>query len=110
MFAPNIIYNLIKNTKIKILYVHYINQIIVLGTLVRLKLFPQILKPPPLPLTPQTILPLSTIRYYSFLLWYNHSSFVVKSNEFNFGRMIGHTVVEEIDSTNMQCLEQVVSV
>ena len=31
----------------------------------------------------------------SYLLWYSHNSFVVKSNELNFGRFIGHTVFEE---------------
>ena len=32
---------------------------------------------------------------HSYLLWYSHNSFVVRSNEFNFGRIIGHTMSEE---------------
>ena len=32
---------------------------------------------------------------HSYLLWYSRSSFVVRSNEFNFDRIIGQTVFEE---------------
>ena len=32
---------------------------------------------------------------HSYLLWYSHSSFKVRSNEFNFCRLIGQAVFED---------------
>ena len=57
---------------------------------------------------------------HSYLLWYSHNSFVVRSNEFNFCRLIGQAVFEEtihhflfvlllmkyaVFSTNVICLK-----